>query len=67
MTTDGIVPEGATLRGQIVAKQGGVIAGWDVAAEDTLASLQKNQYEIHIPEAIRVRVARAVERMIAIG
>jgi len=33
VTTQGIVPEGATLRGQIVAKQQGVIAGMDVAEE----------------------------------
>lgn len=33
VTTDGIVPEGAMLRGQIIAKQPGVIAGADIAAE----------------------------------
>src|SRR5690242_11289739 len=33
VTTEGIVPEGATLRGQIIAKQHGVIAGVDIAAE----------------------------------
>src|ERR1043166_4177302 len=33
VTTEGIVPEGATLRGQIIAKQPGVIAGVDIAAE----------------------------------
>ena len=38
-----------------------------ITLEDTLASLQKNQYEVRIPEKIRVRAARAVERMIAIG
>jgi len=32
-TTEAIVPEGATLRGQIIAKQSGIIAGVDVAAE----------------------------------
>jgi len=32
-TTEAIVPEGATLRGQIIAKQDGIIAGVDVAAE----------------------------------
>jgi quinolinate synthase len=38
-----------------------------ITLEDTLASLQLNQYVIEIPEEIRARAARAVERMIAIG
>ncbi|HSS21279.1 MAG TPA: quinolinate synthase NadA [Pyrinomonadaceae bacterium] len=38
-----------------------------ITLEDTLASLQKLQYQIEIPEDIRVRAARAVERMIEIG
>jgi quinolinate synthase len=38
-----------------------------ITLEDTLAALQLNQYVIMIPEDIRVRAARAVERMIAIG
>ncbi len=38
-----------------------------ITLEDTLESLQKMQYVIEIPEDIRQRAARAVERMIAIG
>jgi quinolinate synthase len=38
-----------------------------ITLEDTLASLQKNRYVIEIPEEIRARAAKAVERMIAIG
>src|SRR6266576_2900447 len=38
-----------------------------ITLEDTLASLEKEQFVIEIPEEIRVRAARAVERMIAIG
>src|SRR5216684_4217633 len=38
-----------------------------ITLEDTLASLEKRQHVIEIPERIRVRAARAVERMIAIG
>jgi len=38
-----------------------------ITLEDTLKSLQLNQYVIDVPEDIRVRAARAVERMIAIG
>ena len=38
-----------------------------ITLEDTLAALEKIQYEIQIPEEIRLRAARSVERMIAIG
>lgn len=38
-----------------------------ITLEDTLQSLRHNQYVIEIPEEIRVRAVRSVERMIAIG
>ena len=38
-----------------------------ITLEDTLKSLQLNRYVIDVPEEIRIRAARAVERMIAIG
>jgi quinolinate synthase len=38
-----------------------------IRLEDTLQSLQKDQYVIDVPEEIRVRAARSVERMLAIG
>jgi len=38
-----------------------------ITMENTLHALQTNQIEIKVPEDIRVRAARAVERMIAIG
>lgn len=38
-----------------------------ITLEQTLDALRYNQYEITVPEEIRVRAARAVERMIAIG
>ena len=38
-----------------------------ITLEDTLASLQKNQYVIEIPEDIRSRAALALERMLTIG
>ncbi len=37
-----------------------------ITLEDTLQSLTYNQYVIEIPEEIRIRAARAVERMLAI-
>jgi quinolinate synthase len=38
-----------------------------ITLEDTLNSLMYNQYPIDIPEEIRLKAFRAVERMIAIG
>jgi quinolinate synthase len=38
-----------------------------ITMENTLESLQKNQYEIILPDEIIHRAAQAVERMIAIG
>ncbi|MFT5125071.1 MAG: quinolinate synthase, partial [Verrucomicrobiales bacterium] len=39
----------------------------EITLEDTLASLVKNQYVIEVPEDIRVRALKSVERMLAIG
>ncbi len=38
-----------------------------ITMEDTLAALRNEQYEVDVPEDIRVRAAKSVERMIAIG
>lgn len=38
-----------------------------ITLEDTLNSLRFDRYEVHVPEEIRVRAAKSVERMIAIG
>ncbi|MBT3239986.1 MAG: quinolinate synthase NadA [Chloroflexi bacterium] len=38
-----------------------------ITMEDTLAALRNEQYEVEVPEDIRIRAARSVERMIAIG
>jgi quinolinate synthase len=39
----------------------------EITLEDTLNALKYNQYVIEVPEDIRVRAAKSVERMIAIG
>ena len=39
----------------------------EITLEDTLKSLQHTQYIIEVPEDIRLRAYRAVEKMIAIG
>ena len=38
-----------------------------ITLEDTLEALRKDQYQVDVPEEIRVRAAQAVQRMIAIG
>ncbi|HEV2359172.1 MAG TPA: quinolinate synthase NadA [bacterium] len=38
-----------------------------ITLEDTLEALRQMRYEVHVPEEIRVRAARAVERMVATG
>ena len=38
-----------------------------ITMEDTLAALEKMQYEIIVPEEILVRAARSVQRMVEIG
>jgi quinolinate synthase len=38
-----------------------------ITLEDTLSALQHTRYVVEVPEPIRVRAARAVERMLAIG
>jgi len=38
-----------------------------ITLEQTLASLRENRYIIEVPEEIRVRARRAVDRMLAIG
>jgi quinolinate synthase len=39
----------------------------EITLEDTLAALKFNRYVIDVPEEIRVRAARSIERMLAIG
>jgi quinolinate synthase len=39
----------------------------EITLEDTLDALRHDRYEIHVPEEIRVRAARSIERMLAIG
>jgi quinolinate synthase len=39
----------------------------EITLEDTLLALQNMQYVVDVPEDIRVRALKSVERMIAIG
>jgi quinolinate synthase len=38
-----------------------------ITLEDTLAALQQLRYEVNVPEDVRVRAKRAIDRMLAIG
>ncbi len=39
----------------------------EIQLEDTLQALEKNQYEVSVPESIRKRAWKAVDRMLRIG
>lgn len=53
-TTNSIVPSGATMRGQIIAKQDGIIAGLDVARLVFLTLDDQIQFEIEVQEGVKV-------------
>ena len=54
VTTDTIVPEGASLRGRIVAKQDGVVAGLDVAKHVMLALNESVKFHANVKDGSRV-------------
>jgi nicotinate-nucleotide pyrophosphorylase (carboxylating) len=59
-TTDSIVPAEATSRGQIIAKQSGVIAGLDVAAAVFRLVEARVQFTALVPEGALVQNRQAV-------
>jgi nicotinate-nucleotide pyrophosphorylase (carboxylating) len=54
VTTDAIVPFGSTLRGQIIAKQSGVMAGLDIARQVFLLLDDRVEFESHVDEGLEV-------------
>jgi nicotinate-nucleotide pyrophosphorylase (carboxylating) len=54
VTTNSIVPEAAEMRGQIIAKQNGVIAGLDVAAAVYTMLDPRVTFETHVAEGTLV-------------
>ena len=55
VTTTGIVPTDASMTGQIIAKQTGIIAGLDVACEVLRLLDERVQFETHVGEGARVQ------------
>ncbi len=54
VTTDTIVPAGASLRGRIIAKQDGVVAGLEVARQVMLALSERVTFVAHIADGSHV-------------
>ena len=54
VTTDTIVPEGASLRGQIVAKQDGVVAGLDIAKHVMLSLNESVKFHANVKDGSKV-------------
>jgi nicotinate-nucleotide pyrophosphorylase (carboxylating) len=54
VTTDTIVPEGASLRGRIVAKQDGVVAGLDIAKHVMLALNESVKFHANVKDGSKV-------------
>jgi len=54
VTTDTIVPAGASLRGRIVAKQGGVVAGLYIAKQVMLALSERVTFDAKVDDGSRV-------------
>ena len=54
VTTNTIVPENATLRGRIVAKQDGVVAGLDIAKEVMFALSENVTFVAHVKDGSSV-------------
>ena len=39
----------------------------EIELEDTLAALRKDRYQIEVPEEIRIRAKKSIDRMLMIG
>src|SRR2546426_20266 len=54
LTTDSIVPREATLRGEIIAKQQGTVAGFDVARQVFLLLERRIEFTVNVAEGGQV-------------
>ena len=60
VTTDSIVPAEAGMRGQIIAKQAGIVAGLDVAYGVYHMLDEQVSFEAHVPEGAQVENRQAL-------
>lgn len=60
VTTDSIVPADARMRGQIIAKQAGIVAGLDVACGVYRTLDEQVSFEAHVPEGAQVENRQAL-------
>jgi nicotinate-nucleotide pyrophosphorylase (carboxylating) len=60
VTTDSIVPADALMRGQIIAKQAGIVAGLDVAYCVYRMLDEQVSFETHVPEGAQVENRQAL-------
>jgi len=60
VTTDSIVPADALMRGQIIAKQAGIVAGLDVAYGVYRMLDEQVSFETHVPEGAQVENRQAL-------
>jgi nicotinate-nucleotide pyrophosphorylase (carboxylating) len=63
VTTDAIVPQDAAMKGQIIAKQAGVIAGLDVARGVYRMVDERVDFEACVPEGARVENRQVLARV----
>ena len=62
VTTDTIVPANASLRGRIVAKQDGVVAGLNVAKQVMLALNESVEFRANVEDGSKVTRGRSWPR-----
>jgi len=60
VTTDSIVPADALMRGQIISKQAGIVAGMDVACGVYRTLDEQVSFEAHVPEGAQVENQQAL-------
>jgi len=60
VTTDSIVPADALMRGQIISKQAGIVAGMDVACGVYRTLDEQVSFEAHVPEGAQVENRQAL-------
>jgi nicotinate-nucleotide pyrophosphorylase (carboxylating) len=63
VTTNAIVPQDAMMKGQIIAKQDGIVAGLDVARCVYLALDEHVDLQVYVPEGAAVKNRQVLARV----